>query len=106
MNPPRWFYVVVAVAMILISGSIAVRNLRDTWTLQRNGDVFNARTGEVCAYNNGNHLCVNVVNGRRRVFDGKYPAEVYDSIRNALAAGADTGMKMMDSTALLDTSRR
>lgn len=51
MNPPRWFWYVVAASLVLVTVAASVRLLRpaaDEWQLRDGGTIFNPSSGVYC----------------------------------------------------------
>jgi hypothetical protein len=69
VNAPRWFFLVLAACAVLLTLSIAYKNVRDaqreTWVRFEDAGVLNSRTGVLCGYASNEHYCIDLVEGRR-----------------------------------------
>lgn len=67
MNPPKWFYIVIAgCAVALTASEIAYRiHSWNHWEITSREDVFNPATGTECVLSADSlHVCYDLVNGR------------------------------------------
>ncbi len=116
MTPPRWFYLIVAVAVAVFAGASALRNLSAVGdsrfsyhpeTSSHSAVVFDSRTGESCEWlpSSGKPVIACYDFRGRRIdlwhgeIDRHFPQE-------AEPPPMDTGMKMMDSSAIRDSIAR
>lgn len=107
MNPPRWFYIIVAGSVALFAVTSGLRNLsaigdaRFSYhprSAQHEAVVFDARTGMACVAGGAYTLCRDLGAHRQDAYRDSlvehYPAQPGPEAPSAL----DTGMQMMDST--------
>jgi hypothetical protein len=122
MTVPRWFYIVVAVSAGLFAGASAFRNLLEIGdhrfsyyaaTGSHQAIVFDGRTGTGCEWvpstdrDPSVFLCLDYPSQRIDVWHQKIVRHFAKVPPDPFAGlPMDTGMKMMDSAALMDSIAR
>lgn len=114
---PTWFYVVIAAAAAIFAGGSALHNIsaneRYTYhpaTESHSAIVFDGRAGTACQWIARNpkpnlFVCLDYRRMQTELWHARvvrhFPMEQPDT-----GIVMDTGMKMMDSTAMMDSLRR
>ena len=80
MNPPRWFWALLATCMVIVTLAVAIRligTVRYGRYEYHNDDsqvfVFDRATGQFCSVNNGNAVCVDAFRGKVTVVTLPFP---------------------------------
>jgi hypothetical protein len=117
MQIPKWFYIIIAAAAVIFAAGSALRNISTIGadrfsyhpeTSSHNAVVFDKRTGTTCEWiasrsqNPSKFACLDYP-GRRRDL---WQETAVRHFAEEPAAELDTGMKMMDSAALMDSIAR